>query len=151
MKNDRAEARFGAGFRIGHPHRRALRGFRRSEDGGITIEFVLWLPAFLALILLTADASLAFMRQSNFWTVSRDTARIVSRHGLDSAAAERYAANLARFNGYTPDVSVLVDDQASTVTVTITGEATRMAPFGVLSLAVGGTVSAQVTQALEPI
>lgn len=130
---------------------RKLRAFGAERDGTVTVEFVIWLPVFLALILLTADISLAFMRQSNFWTVSRDTARIVARHGLNPVAAEHYAARLAAFGNYTPDVSVKVDQLASTVTVTITGQAEKLAPFGVLGLAVGDTVSAQVVQTLEPI
>ena len=78
-------------------------------------------------------------------------ARIVSRHGLDSVAAEKYAALNARFGDYTPDVSVKVDAMTSTVTVTITGQSHKMAPFGVLGFAMGNTVSAQVVQTLEPI
>jgi Flp pilus assembly protein TadG len=130
---------------------RTVRAFGKRSDGSVTIEFVIWLPVFLALILLSADASLMFMRQSNFWNVSRDTARIVSRHGLDSVAAEKYAALNAGFGGYTPDVSVKVDAMTSTVTVTITGQSQKMAPFGVLGFAMGNTVSAQVVQTLEPI
>ena len=48
-------------------------------------------------------------------------------------------------------VAVTVDALASTVTVRITGQSGRMAPFGVLGFAMGDTVSAQVTQTLEPI
>ncbi len=142
-----------AGWKMGTTNRRQgwLGRFLKGNDGSVTVEFVLWLPLFLALILVTADASLAFTRQSNFWTVSRDTARIVSRHGLDTGEAQRYAQRQARFSGYTPDVSVRVDPIASTVTVTITGDAKKLAPFGVLGLALGSTVSAQVTQTLEPI
>lgn len=130
---------------------RALRAFGKRSDGTVTVEFVLWLPVFLSVIMLSTDASMMFLRQSNFWNVSRETARIVSRHGLDSVAAEKFAANNAAFGDYTPKVSVKVDELASTVTVTITGRAEKMAPFGVISFALGDTVSAQVTQTLEPI
>ena len=125
---------------------RALRAFGKRSDGTVTVEFVLWLPVFLSVIMLSTDASMMFLRQSNFWNVSRETARIVSRHGLDSVAAEKFAANNAAFGNYTPKVSVKVDELASTVTVTITGRAEKMAPFGVISFALGDTVSAQVTQ-----
>ena len=131
--------------------RRALRGFGRRSDGSVTVEFVLWLPVFLSVIMFSTDASVMFMRQSNFWNVSRETARIVSRHGLDAVAAESYAAVNARFGDYTPDVAVTVDALSSTVTVSISGESGRMAPFCVLGFAMGDTVSATVTQTLEPI
>jgi Flp pilus assembly protein TadG len=131
--------------------RKALSRFAGRSDGSVTVEFVLWLPVFLSVIMLSTDASVMFMRQSNFWNVSRETARIVSRHGLDAVAAESYAASNARFGDYTPDVAVTVDALASTVTVRITGQSGQMAPFGVLGFAMGDTVSAQVTQTLEPI
>jgi Flp pilus assembly protein TadG len=130
---------------------RSIRSFRNGSDGAVTVEFVLWVPVFTGLLLLTADASVVFMNQSNFWNVTRDTARIVSRHGLEPEAAEAYARNNAAFGAYTPDVKVEVDDQAATVTVTIIGQSEEMAPFGMLSYALGDTISTRVTQSLEPI
>lgn len=130
---------------------RALRSFGKQDSGSITVEFVLWLPVFMGIMLLSADASLMFMRQSNFWSVSRDTARIVSRHGFDTQRAELYAKQLAKVGDYTPEVSVSVDPITSTVTVHISGEAQRLAPFGILAFAVGDRISAEVTQTLEPI
>ncbi len=129
--------------------RRMLLSFVNRSEGGVSVEFVLWMPVFVGLIAVIADASFMFMRQANFWNVSRDTARIVSRHALDAEEAEAYARDMARFGSYSPDVKVLVGDQ--TVTVTISGKAEAMAPFGVLGFAIGDTVSARVTQSLEPI
>jgi|APEBP8051073178_1049388.scaffolds.fasta_scaffold00293_28 Flp pilus assembly protein TadG len=131
--------------------RRALWCFGRKQEGSVTVEFVLWLPVFMGIMLLSADASLMFLRQSNFWSVSRDTARIVSRHGLDTYRAELYAEQMAKVGTYTPDVTVRVDPITSTVTVQISGEAQRLAPFGIMSFAVGDRISAEVTQTLEPI
>lgn len=129
----------------------ALRRFARRSDGGITVEFVLWLPIFMAILMLCADSSLLFMRQSNLWSVSRDTARIVSRHGLDSVAAENYARGEARIGDYTPNVSVKIDGLASTVTVSITSRAEELAPFGMIGFALDNTISTLVVQTLEPI
>jgi Flp pilus assembly protein TadG len=130
---------------------RAIRSFCRATDGSITVEFVMWVPVFLMIFLAITDASLMFMHQSNFWNVSRDTARIVSRHGLDAEAAEAYARGNAAFGSYSPDVDVVVNEQAATVTVTISGKTAAMAPFGVLGFAVGDRISTRVTQSLEPI
>jgi Flp pilus assembly protein TadG len=136
------------GFKRG---RRAVTAFAAGSEGSVTVEFVLWLPVFMSVIMLSTDASVLFMRQSNFWNVSRETARIVSRHGLDAVAAENFAAANARFGDYTPDVAVTVDALSSTVTVRITGDSGMMAPFGVLGFAMGDKVSVQVTPTLEPI
>lgn len=127
----------------------AARAFAKSTTASVTIEFVMWVPVFMGIILLVADTSLIFMRQSNFWNVSRDTARIVARHGMDALAAEAYARQQAAFAGYTPEVEVNIT--ASEVSVTISGLSRVMAPFGVLGFAMDTMISAQVTHALEPI
>ena len=129
----------------------ALRSFRDSSSGSVTVEFVLWVPVFLGLLLLSVDTSLIFMHQSNFWNVSRDTARIVSRHGLDAIAGAAYARSHVRYDSYTPDVSVQIDQLSASVIVTISGQAKELAPFGILGFVLGDTVTARVTQALEPI
>lgn len=125
--------------------------FFRRERGGVTVEFVLWVPVFFSLVLLSADASLLFLRQSNFWTVSRDTARIVARHGMGAEAAEDWAAEHARIGDYRPEVAVRIDPIRDTVTVTISGKAAAMAPFGMMRFALGDRISAAVTQVREPI
>ena len=131
-------------------HRGKIGSFLRRERGGVTVEFVLWVPVFFSLVLLSADASLLFLRQSNFWTVSRDTARIVARHGMETEAAEDWAAEQARIGDYRPEVAVEIDPVRDTVTVTITGAAASMAPFGMMRFALGDRISAAVTQVREP-
>ena len=122
-----------------------------SEGGSATIEFTLLLPAFLGLIVFAADTATSFTRQSNLWNVSQQTARIVSRHGLDAEAAAQYATDLLRQGSYAPEVSVTVDTDTQIVTVVVTAESTELAPFGIISRALSDEVSVTVSQALEPI
>lgn len=129
--------------------RRRVTSFAARTDGGVTVEFVMWLPILLGLCLTIADGALMFARQSNFWNVSRETARIVSRHAMDPTAAEAFARGRVAFAGHTPDVNVQVKD--AEVIVTITGNAKDMAPFGMLAYVLGDRVSTQVVHALEPI
>lgn len=133
----------------GHGKRGRGRAFLRGTQGGVSVEFALWIPFLMALLLFAIDASLAFARQSSFMSVSRETARIVARHGLDRDEAEAYAARLATFSGHRPEVAVALE--ADRVTVTISAETRAVAPFGALGLVAGGTISASVTQILEPI
>lgn len=123
--------------------------FRGDTRGTVTIEFVLWLPVFVGLLMLFADTSLAYMNQSNFWNVSRETARIVARHGLDQAEAENFAETHARFGDYKPKAEVQID--GSTVTVTIIADAREVTLFGILNFARSQTIRASVTDVLEPI
>lgn len=131
--------------------RKRVSSFMRSDTGSATVEFTLWVPAFLGILLLGADASTAFTRQSNFWRVSHDTARIVSRHALDAEGGAAFARDQMRIGDYVPEISVTVDDVAQTVTVSVTADSGEMAPFGILSIALGDQISFSVSQTLEPI
>lgn len=128
-----------------------LSSFQRGESGSATVEFTLWVPAFLAILLLGADASTAFTRQSNFWRVAHETARIVSRHALDAEAGAAFARNQLRVGSYAPDIDVEVDDTTQIVTVSVTADGRQLAPFGILSFSLDDRVSFVVSQMLEPI
>jgi Flp pilus assembly protein TadG len=123
--------------------------FMKADEGSVTIEFVLWLPLFALLLLLAADATLAFMRQSQMWQVSRETARVVSRYGMDEETAEAFAASAAGMGAATPDVDVTLAD--SFVTVDMAAPLRAMAPFGILRFVGGEEISVRVTHAMEPI
>jgi Flp pilus assembly protein TadG len=125
------------------------RRFAGNDRGSVTVEFVMWVPVFCALLMLFADTSLTYMNQSNFWNVGRETARIVARHGLDADAAVSFAESHARFGRYTPKAEVTIED--GTVTVIITADAKAMSLFGVLNFAQNQTIEARVTDVLEPI
>ena len=125
--------------------------FLVCEDGSASIEFTVLLPAFMGLIVFAADTATIFTRQSNMWSVSQQTARIVSRHGLDADAAEEFAADLLRQGSYTPDVSVTVDTDTQIVTVVVTALSAELAPFGMISRALDDNVTVSVSQALEPV
>lgn len=121
---------------------------RGDERGGVTIEFVLWAPVFAALIAGATDITLAFMNQSNFWNVARDTARIVSRHAMTVDEAKAYAESNAIFANAAPTAVVTVD--ATEVIVTITAPATTIDAFGIFGIFKDTTIKAEVRHRLEP-
>jgi Flp pilus assembly protein TadG len=129
--------------------RQFAAAFTRETRGSVTVEFVMWVPVFCGLLMLFADTSLTYMNQSNFWNVSRETARIVARHGFDTQAAETFAEAHASFGHYTPKALVTID--GGTVTVTITADAREITLFGILNFADNQTIQASVTDVLEPI
>lgn len=131
--------------------RKPLSSFLRADAGSATVEFALWVPVFIGILLLGADASAAFTRQSNFWSVSYETARIVSRHGLDAEAGANFARDHMRIGGYTPEVAVTIDQMTQTVTVLVTADFGKMAPFGILAIGLDQRISFAVSQTLEPI
>jgi Flp pilus assembly protein TadG len=128
----------------------SIRGFLAAEDGNASVEFTVLLPVFMGLVVFAADTATIFTRQSNMWSVSQQTARIVSRHGLDAEAAEAFAAGLLSQGSYVPDVTVDVDSDTQIVTVVVTAESAQLAPFGILSRALDDRLTVSVSQALEP-
>lgn len=131
--------------------RKRLLSFLRAEAGSATVEFTLWVPVVLAVLMLGADASTAFTRQSNLWRLSHETARIVSRHALDAEAGAAFARKRMQIGNYTPEVEVTVDDATQTVTVSVTVDAEEIAPFGLLSPVLDAQISFVVAQTLEPV
>ncbi len=128
-----------------------LSSFLRSETGSATVEFTLLVPVFLGVLMLGADASTAFTRQSNLWHLSNETARLVSRHALDAEAGADFARTRMQIGGYTPEVVVTIDEETQTVTVSVSVDAGEIAPFGVLLPVLGDQLSFVIVQALEPI
>lgn len=122
--------------------------FKKDETGSVTIEFVLWLPLLMGLFLIATDATVAFMRQSQMWQVSRDTARIVSRHGMTETAAINYATQNAAFGATAPVVDVTAS--GSEVVVAISAPASAMTVFGTLGFALGENITTRVVHAMEP-
>lgn len=130
------------------PVEELMKRFMSREDGSTTIEFVLWLPLLVGVLMVAVDASVLYMRQSNLWQVSRDTARIVSRHGMTEGVAEAYARSEVQFGDYVPNVDVEIDGQL--VTVTMSASLDQISPLGIFNFAVGEQLVASITHAMEP-
>ena len=125
-----------------------VKRFFDREGGAVTVEFVLWLPLLLAVLLVAVDASVLYMRQSNLWQVSRDTARIVSRHAMDEQTAETYAVLQSKLGSTIPTVDVQI--AGPLVTVRMAADLAELAPIGILNFALTEQLSAEITHALEP-
>ena len=125
-----------------------MKRFLKDHCGAVSVEFVLWVPLLFSFILLATDASLGFMRQSQMWQVSRETARIVSRYGMDEAAAESFAAAHAGFGNHKTEVDVSIVDGDVVVTMAVPTEA--LAPFGTLGFLADDKYVTQVVHAMEP-
>jgi Flp pilus assembly protein TadG len=97
------------------------RRFARNEDGSVTIEAVLWFPMFIWLMMIIADASLAFFAKAEAFRIIQDGNRAFSTKALKTPG-EVEAWVLAQFKQFS--------DDAVAVTDTISGGAivrTRMA------------------------
>ena len=70
----------------------------RNEEGGISIEFVLWTPLLMAFLLLVLEGTLAFLAQGALWHAAGELSRAVATGRMTIAEAEAAALSMA---GYT--------------------------------------------------
>lgn len=67
-----------------------LRRRLLAEDGGVAVEYVLWTPMILALLLLIADASAAFLAQGALWQAAGDVSRAIATGRLSPEEAAAF-------------------------------------------------------------
>ena len=97
-----------------------LSKFRKREDGSATIESVLWLPVFIAFLVLVADASFMFFGQNQAYRIIQDANRSLSvgRLRTEEEVVDRIEAQLANL---APNaiVSAAIDSGTITSVATI--------------------------------
>jgi Flp pilus assembly protein TadG len=123
--------------------------FLNDCSGTATVEFVLVVPLFMLILMLTADASALYLQQTKYWNITRDTARAVSRHGLTDVEAVDFARDRASTSKVAAEVTVVIVNNM--VTVTISGDAAESSVFGITKFAVGDRITASTTNIMEPI
>ena len=91
---------------ISNSRRRRLDTLRRgiaADDGSATVEAVLWIPFFMLLLALIADASFLFHRQAQMLRSVEDANRAFSTGQLDSTDAVQ-AVLVAQYTSLSDDV-----------------------------------------------
>lgn len=93
-----------------------MAGFLRAENGSITVETVIWLPLFLALMSAIVDISMVFHRESTMLRVIQDANRAYSVGRIASSDAVERSV-LAAVTPYAENASVsttMIDGVIST-------------------------------------
>lgn len=126
---------------------RSPRAFLQCEDASATIEFVLWLPIVILILLLIVDASMLFMSRSQAIRVLQDTNRLYStgqftsqNPDIDLAKAERLAKAeayaLSRLQPMSPSATADTTENLNRVVRTVatleTGEISQIGFLGVV-------------------
>lgn len=121
-----------------------IKTFLRQEAGGVTIEFVLWLPVVIAILLLIVDSSLLFMSRSHAMRVLQDTNRLYSVGQFTGTPAERIdkAENyaLARLTGLSPSATATTVETNRVVRTQATMETREIAQIGFLGMMIDMTM-----------
>ena len=142
---------------------RGIMTFLRDDRGSQTIEIVLWIPIFVALLVIIIDASTLYLTQTEMWNVARDTARRITtgkfdvkiggEFVLDKDAAEAWAdaqLNLYTNNGglYSIEAS---DDPVVQVVISVGAGDISFTGLRYLGFTIfGGPITAQVVMRPEP-
>jgi len=122
--------------------------FLRDERGSATIEFVLWVPVFVVLLVATTDATILYLAHTEMWNVSRDIARRLAVGDITEAQAVEEAKNelFLYSNAYTVGTSVGID-----VVVEIKTNVGDASVFGFYKQVLNRELSARVVMRREPI
>ncbi len=95
-----------------------VRAFRDDIAGGLTVEYVMWVPFMASGVVLTTDVTMLMQEQSRLFVMARDTSRIVALgQKTDVAAVEFMKERLGSHRDYM--VAVSVDSQFVTSRVAV--------------------------------
>lgn len=123
---------------------RKFKAFLRQEDGSSTIEFVLWLPLVMAILLLIVDSSMLFMSRTHAIRVLQDTNRLYSVGQFTGTPAERItkaqAYALSRLQGLSPSATITTTETNRVVRTRATMETAEIASIGFLGMMIDTTL-----------
>ncbi len=118
-----------------------LRRFIRDQTGTATIEFVLWVPVYVILLVAVTDASILYLSHTEMWNAARDTARRISVGALTAADAPDRAREKLLLSGRTYTVAA---SDAGPVIVEISVNVGDASVFGFFKPVLGRQLNARV-------
>ena len=131
---------------------RSVFAFLRDEKAAVTIEFVLWVPIFVGLLVFVTDASIIYLTHSEMWSVARDTTRRMTTGEITSKAEARDYAAAHLFLGSRTYVIDPTDPDRAEMNVTIAIGLDGAAIFGFFFKSIlGKSLVASVTMRKEPL
>jgi hypothetical protein len=125
-----------------------LRRFARREDGGATIEAVLWFPVFFLVFVMLIDAATIFMNQARILRVVQDGNRLYAVNFFSSDAAFKSWVETS-LDPIAPNAVATPSVSASLVSTTVTVPASDIDLSGVTGLFRGLTFRVQAQQLRE--
>ena len=131
---------------------RTISTFLGDETGAVTIEFILWVPIFVGLLIFVTDASIIYLTHSEMWSVARDTTRRMTTGEITSKAEARDYAAAHLFLGSRTSVIDPTNPALADLNVTIAIGLGDAAVFGFFFKTIlGKSLVASVTMRKEPL
>ncbi|HUS53593.1 MAG TPA: TadE/TadG family type IV pilus assembly protein [Thermohalobaculum sp.] len=128
-----------------------ITAFLRDERGSQTIEFIVWIPLIMMVLVTVIDAATLYLAHAEMENVARDTVRRMTTGVIGNKAdAEAYATGKLSLYEYPYTVDATYDPNSSMI-VNISVDVADAIPFGFLPTNVlGNTIFAQVAMRGDP-
>lgn len=124
----------------------------RDKQGAVTIEFVLWIPIIVALLVTAIDATTLYVTHTEMWNVARDTARRITSGVIRSEAqAVSHATQAMKLRDLPYAVDVFHDPDGDTsVAIRLAFKDMSIIGYGSPLTIFGGTITAHVIMRSDP-
>ncbi len=120
--------------------------FLRDEHGSATIEFVLWIPVYVIILVAVTDASILYLTHTEMWNTARDSARRISVGAMTAADVPDRAREKLLLAGRTYTVA---GSDANPVIVEISVGVGDASIFGFFGPVLGRQLTARVEMMKE--
>ena len=130
----------------------ALTRLLGDERGTATVEFVLWIPVFVTIMLVAIDATVLYLHHTEMWNVARDVARRVAVGDITESQAVDYVVDeLHLYSHYTQSYRVMVSDPGDEdAQILIQSRVWDASIFGLFGPILGEYLEAAVVMRKEP-
>ena len=120
---------------------------RGDQAGSASIEFVLWIPVFAVLLMMTVDASFLYMNLTKMENAARDGARRVAMGQYDAESIATVVHEGLPAPDLVVDATCSTDDYAC---VTVMRPAAGMMAFGFFTPLLGESMRTEIRMRKEP-
>ena len=125
--------------------RHGLRAFADDTSGGLSVEYVMWVPFMASGMLLTTDVTILMREQSHLFVIARDTSRMVAVGRYDTVGA---ASEMKSRLGDDKNYSVKAETDGTFVTAGVSVPYSDVLVFGGLFTA-DNTLTGSATMLIE--
>ena len=115
-----------------------LHNFIFDTRGSMSVEFAIWVPFMVFILVIVADTSFMFLGQNQMWAAARDAARRMISAGDTPQYVETLTRDRLRKDGLDYQVDATNDPNSSYVSVVITVPVSGIMPFGLFHRALLG-------------
>lgn len=127
--------------------RRLASFFEQDTSGAVSVEFVLWVPVFILILLLIADSSMLLLEQTRMWQIANNTSRSVAVGRITPDSAPDFAKSQSRFGA---NYTVIVTTNGGVVVTQIAVPIRIVSFTRVFAFAGDSIMSVKVIQRIEP-